>query len=74
MSEELKPCPCGKTPTALDLMDTRQGSKWANATCNQCGEWSIEFRTRYFALDSTDCMRQAVKYWNEAPRAQPHDP
>ena len=65
----IKPCPCGETPDTLCLMDNGQGSKWGNATCNKCGEWTVEFRTKYHSFDSKECMEQAIIYWNEAPRA-----
>ena len=68
--DELLSCPCGETPTAIGICDNGQGGKWASATGNCCGEWSIEFRTQYDALDSAECMKLAVSAWNEAPRAR----
>ena len=68
--EELKPCPCGKVPTKVFATDAGQGGKWANVSGDCCGEWSIEFRTQYAALGSSECMNLAVEAWNEAPRAQ----
>lgn len=65
---ELKQCPCGETPEILCITDTGQGGKWAMACCDKCGEWNIEFRTQYFALDSDECYELAVKDWNDAPR------
>ncbi len=62
------PCPCGKTPNKLCLTDAGQGMKWAWASCDICGEWSIEFRTRYHPLDSKECMDLAIADWNDAPR------
>lgn len=69
MEEQLKACPCGKTPTVLSITDAGQGGKWANCTGNCCGEWTIEFRTMYHSLDSTECVDLAFKAWNEAPRS-----
>ena len=69
MSDVLAACPCGKIPTELDIYDANQGGKWANVVPNCCGEWMIEFRTNYAALDSEECKRLAREAWNEAPRA-----
>ena len=69
MSEEIKPCPCGQTPTKLCLMDTGQGMKWGIASGNCCNEWNVEFRTGYNPIDSKECYDIAVGYWNDAPRS-----
>lgn len=63
----LKPCPCGKTPTALHLTDN--GCKWTYASGNCCNMWDTEFRTQYAKLDSDECMVHAIEAWNAAPRA-----
>ena len=65
---DLKQCPCGKTPDDLGVVDAGQGSKWAYAVPSCCGEWTIEFRTDYNYLHSGECMELAIKAWNEAPR------
>ena len=65
---KLKKCQCGKTPKHLDITDAGQGGKWANASGDCCGEWTVEFRTGYHALDSKECMERAIEYWNDAPR------
>ncbi len=65
----IKPCPCGKTPTKLHCVDNGQGSKWAQASGDCCGEWSVEFRTGYFDLNSEKCQGYAIDSWNGAPRA-----
>lgn len=65
----LAACPCGKTPTDVDIYDACQGGKWANVVPNCCGDWMIEFRTSYHALDSAECKRLAILAWNHAPRA-----
>lgn len=62
-------CPCGKVPESLVVEANGQGAKWANVYGSCCGEWKIEFRTKYFPLDSPDCMAEALKGWNSAPRA-----
>jgi len=69
LNVELAACPCGKTPTDVDIYDACQGGKWANVQPNCCGEWMIEFRTNYEALDSVECKRLAIEAWNSAPRA-----
>lgn len=67
---ELKPCPCGKTPTKLHITDNGQGYKWGNATPDCCGEWGIEFRAVSYDFDSTETYQAAVKAWNHAPRGE----
>lgn len=62
-------CPCGRTPTSsLQIADAGQGGKWATVSSDCCGEWKIEFRTNYAALDSDECRRLAREAWNAAPR------
>lgn len=68
---ELLSCPCGSVPTALNLLGSSQGGKWALASGNCCGEWFVEFRTDYHSLDSSDCMSLAVTSWNLSPRPNP---
>ena len=66
---EIAPCPCGMTPDKLCITGAGQGGKWANVGGKGCcGEWEIEFRTDYYALDSDECMNNAIQAWNEAPR------
>ncbi len=67
---ELKPCPCGKIPTELHISDAGQGGKWANVCGNCCDEWMLEFRTDYNNLDSDECMKLAVDWWNDAGRGE----
>lgn len=69
LQQPLAPCPCGQTPTRVDIYDACQGGKWANVVPNCCGEWMIEFRTNYEKLDSEACMELARAAWNAAPRA-----
>lgn len=69
MGEKLKPCPCGKTPTELYIVDGGQGQKYAFAYGSCCGEWHIEFRTDYKPLDSQECMQKAIDAWNLTPRS-----
>lgn len=69
--DELKPCPCGKTPTRLHVTDAGQGGKWAWATGDCCGEWHLEFRTDYEPLGSDECADYAIERWNRAERAAP---
>lgn len=66
---ELKPCPCGETPTSLTICDAGQGGKWAFVYGDCCCEWHVEFRTQYLSLGSDECMELGIKEWNNAPRA-----
>ena len=66
--DNLKPCPCGKTPTKLYIRDANQGRKWAWCSGDCCDEWNIEFRTQYEPYDSDECYKLAVEAWNEAKR------
>jgi hypothetical protein len=68
MSDSLAHCPCGRPIEELNITDAGQGGKWAWVAGNCCGEWSIEFRTGYHALDSEECKRLAREAWNAAPR------
>ena len=68
-SNGLLSCPCGIVPSTLNITDSGQGGKWADASGDCCGCWEIEFRTEYNALDSAECMVLAIEAWNEAPRA-----
>ncbi len=68
--DKLKPCPCGRHVSDVDITDAGQGGKWANVSGNCCGEWTIEFRTQYLDLASPECKALGVEAWNEATRAQ----
>lgn len=65
---KLKECPCGATPTELNITDSGQGGKWAHVGGNCCGEWEIDFRTEYNDIFSTECETLAMECWNDAPR------
>ena len=65
---QLKSCPCGATPTALQITGDEQ-AKWAHVSGNCCGEWEIEYRNDYTKLASAEAMTLAAAAWNEAPRA-----
>jgi len=66
MSNKLKPCPCGKQPLELYIVEKLSG-KWIDVTGDCCGEWTIETRNNYATgKDMIDNARQA---WNDAPRA-----
>ncbi len=64
---ELKHCPCGATPTALNLSE---GStyRWGYASGNCCSQWEIEFRTKG-RPNEPEYMQAAIDEWNLAPRA-----
>ena len=65
---ELKRCACGATPTRLAIEGT-ENYRYARATCDECGEWSIEFCTEWQELTSERCSELAREAWNDAPRA-----
>jgi len=67
--KELKVCPCGEIPEALQISPSNT-SKWAYASGTCCGEWMVEFQTKYNLLGSTECMTLAIEAWNYAPRTQ----
>jgi len=71
--EKIKPCPCGKTPIELYVVDSGQDVRWAQAYANCCGEWIIDFGTKSSPLDSEECMEYALKAWNDAPRGLVQD-
>lgn len=62
----IKQCPCGKTPTTFGVNLT-QGTKWAEASPDCCGEWLFEFRTHY-ERDQDKLLSMAVREWNLLPR------
>lgn len=65
---QLKPCPCGKVPTALNVFEG--DCKWYQASGNCCGEWLIEFRSHYRKVDSPEAYQLAVEAWNKAARKE----
>lgn len=62
----LRECFCGEEPKTLDI--DMAGAKYTHATCSECGEWSIEFKSRY-EKDLAELQRIAAIAWNDAPRA-----
>ena len=68
--QTIKACPCGMIPAELSIVDANQGGKLAQVMGDCCGEWTIEFRTMYNAIDSAECMKLAIEAWNEAPRGK----
>ena len=67
MNNELKHCPCGKTPERL-IIEPGLSCKYAWACGSCCNEWSVEFRTDYKEIGSDACMALAVEAWNLNPR------
>lgn len=65
----LAKCPCGKTPTKISVQEGFN-PKYAWATPDCCGEWSVEFRTEYLHLDRPEIQPLADAAWNEAPRKE----
>lgn len=66
-SRDLLVCPCGKTPDRLVICES-YSCKWAWVSGNCCSEWNVEFRTKYYKIDSPECMDLAIREWNSAPR------
>lgn len=66
---ELKKCPCGKTPSALHV-GGGVSSSWAWVCGDCCYNWAIEFRTVHHDWTSNESYENAVKYWNDSPRAE----
>ena len=62
-------CPCGQIPDHLIIAEG-QCSKWAYVSGVCCGEWNVEFRTGYRALDDPKLMEEAIDEWNEAKRSK----
>lgn len=80
MSEvEIKPCPCGRTPTTLSVTpgDTYRWAKCGGmiGETGCCGVWEVEFRrpSRAFELDGPEVLAVAIEAWNLAPRASDHN-
>ena len=71
MDRDLKPCPCGKVPTAL-ILDCQRQAKYGYAMGDCCNEWLIEFRNQY-TTNSETTMARAVEGWNDTPRASDGD-
>lgn len=67
-NETLLPCPCGATPTKLDIAGEHERAKWARCQGDCCSEWSVEYRNNYTSIHSDESMVLAVKAWNTAPR------
>lgn len=67
MSDKLKPCPCGKTPTKL-VLEEGATSKYAYCGGNCCGSWLVEFPTGYAHVSSYAAMEMAIPAWNGARR------
>ena len=67
MTQTLKPCPCGKTPTKLVIQD---GStyRWRLIAGDCCGQWMIE--SGRIALGSSDKQveLECIESWNKAMR------
>ena len=63
-------CPCGEVPERL-VIQPDGGGKWASASGDCCGYWSIEFRANYKAPDSPECIALAARAWHDAPRGTP---
>ena len=68
MSGTLRQCPCGETPGCISVQDAGQGGKYALAVPSCCGDWMVEFNTRY--KSAGELLALAEKAWNDAPRGK----
>jgi hypothetical protein len=66
---DLKPCPCGKTPTRLIVTGEHVKPKHARCQGDCCGEWEIEFRNDWKEIGTHESNKRAYEAWNLAPRA-----
>lgn len=71
---DIKPCPCGQTPSELGIDADHEQPKWALVYGDCCGEWHVEYKNGYLPLDEPEAMRLARQAWNDAPRAQTFRP
>ena len=71
--DELKPCPCGQTPTRLMVLAESRNPKWADCAPDCCDEWRVEFRNGYDDIASEESYRKAVYAWNDATRGWGQD-
>jgi len=65
MSNELKKCPCGKTPDDLFILEG-ETFRWRKISGNCCDYWTVEARINGKTEDET--KQQCVEAWNDAPR------
>ena len=63
---EFASCPCGEIPERLFV--TEQCGHQALVGGNCCGDWHVEFRTKYQAIGSPELTVLALAAWNAAPR------
>lgn len=63
----LAPCPCGEVPNGL-IMECSERAKFGRAAGQCCGSWYVEYFNR-FEGDQNKMLVNAVKAWNESPRA-----
>ncbi len=68
-ADELARCPCGSTPSALNVAGEFTSPKYATVCGNCCGEWQIEFRNGHTEIGGPDSTAKATKAWNDAIRA-----
>lgn len=68
-ADELAPCPCGSTPSALNVTGEFHSPKYGRVSGNCCGEWEIEFRNQYCEIGGIESTAKATKAWNDASRA-----
>ena len=62
---KLNPCPCGKTPTKLNIQDG-DTYRWRVISGDCCGTWMIESSRIAYQADSKTIEKQCIDDWNEA--------
>ena len=67
--DQLRPCPCGKTPERLIVHAEHSCPKWAWVTGSCCDGWGLEFRNDYAWQDSPEQIQKATEAWNTMERA-----
>ena len=67
---ELLPCPCGETPTTLNIAEG-WSFRWRIISGNCCGEWEHECRVPTIGENATEegQLAACIKAWNDLPRA-----
>jgi hypothetical protein len=69
MSEQLKPCPCGKTPSKL-LIGDGNTYRWRIISGDCCGEWMIESSRIEYPITDESIVKQCTNDWNNANRSE----
>ena len=63
--KKIKRCPCGLTPTSLDLQDIEE-RPYMIIIPNCCEDWSLDFRPTSEEWESGDILELVINRWNSA--------